>query len=64
MFADGVTIIMFLINHHFVGTARRPTTTRCGRVEVANVARIPKFALGLARYRPMTYVLIMYVGAT
>lgn len=59
MFADGATIIMFLINHHFVGARSEETDALKSPTSLASQS-----LLGSARYRPMTYVLIMHVGAT
>lgn len=52
---------MFLINHHFVmGDADNDGD------DDENALKSPtsQSLLGLARYRPMTYVLIMHVGTT
>lgn len=60
MFTDGAAIIMFLINHHFVGE----TDNDDADAFKSPTSLASQSLLGLARYRPMTYVLIMHVGGT
>lgn len=53
---------MFLINHHFVMGRADDADNDGDDDENALKSPTSQSLLGLARYRPMTYVLIMHVG--